>query len=53
MDIRIIKDNIDHIESGQHTLEELIRRYDSIEHAARCLKEQYQQIKEDEHNGKT
>jgi uncharacterized protein involved in exopolysaccharide biosynthesis len=51
MDIRIIKDNIAEIESRTHTLPELIRRYDSIEHAARTLREMYEQIQADEAQG--
>ena len=51
MDLRIIKDNIAEIETGTNTVEDLIRIYDRIEYAAGRLKEQYEQIREDEAQG--
>lgn len=51
MDIRIIKDNVSEIESKTHNINELIKMYDNIEYAARSLKQQYEQIRDDEAQG--
>ena len=51
MDIRIIKDNVSEIESKTHNITALIKIYDNIEYAARSLKQQYEQIRDDEAQG--
>ena len=52
MDITIIKDNVSQIESKTHNINELIKMYDNIEYAAHNLKQMYEQIRDDEAQGK-
>lgn len=51
MDIQIIKDNVSEIESKKHNINEVIKMYDNIEHAAHNVKQMYEQIRDDEAQG--